>query len=189
MRLLRESPAEFLAPLSRPPERVYIAKIAGDFGNAVMTGTAKGLLGLRLNQSIHDVAETISLTWGSDIVFDDGPFGSDNNNVGKQIGAYLDGSDKPVAAVVQPVMLTPFTVEVHKYVARIPFGKTCSYGEIAAYMGNPGAARAVGNACGKNAVLIAVPCHRVVASNGIGGFGGDIRLKRRLLAHEHVTIS
>ncbi len=187
MKLLRESPAEFLAPLSRPPEQVYITEVAGDFGSAVLTGTVNGLLGVRLNRSFADVAETVSLAWGANVIFDSGLFGAENGNVCEQISAYLDGGDEPVSAVIQPVMLTSFTVEVHRMVARIPFGETCSYGEIAAYMGNPGAARAVGNACGKNAVLIAVPCHRVVASNGIGGFGGDIWLKKKLLAHEHVT--
>ncbi|MFC1551743.1 methylated-DNA--[protein]-cysteine S-methyltransferase [Candidatus Latescibacterota bacterium] len=186
MKLLRESPAEFLAPLSSPPETVFISEITGDFGNAVLTGTSNGLLGLRLNRSLTDVAETVSLKWGSEIICDDSPFGPANNNIREHIRGYLDGNDVTVGVVIQPVMLTQFTVDVHRYVSRIPFGETCSYGEIAAYMGNPGAARAVGTACGKNSALIAVPCHRVVASNGIGGFGLDINLKKQLLALEHV---
>jgi O-6-methylguanine DNA methyltransferase len=189
MKLLPESPAEFLAPLPRPPEKVFISEIIGDFGNAVLTGTPSGLLGLRLNQTLSDVAETISLKWGSEIICDDSPFGPANHNIREHIRAYLDGNDVPLNAVIQPVMLTPFTVDVHRYVSRIPYGVTCSYGEIAAYMGNPGAARAVGTACGKNSALIAVPCHRVVASNGIGGFGLDINLKKRLLFHENIKIS
>jgi methylated-DNA-[protein]-cysteine S-methyltransferase len=70
--------------------------------------------------------------------------------------------------------------------ARIPYGETVTYGELAALAGNPRAARAVGGACGRNPVLIIVPCHRVVASHGLGGFGGGLDLKQRLLHLEGV---
>ncbi len=187
MKLLLESPAEFLAPLSSPPERVFISEITGEFGNAVLTGTSNGLLGLRLNRGLSDVAENISLRWGSEIIYDDTPFGTANGNIRDNIRAYLDGDTVTVKAAVQPVMLTLFTVNVHKYISRIPFGETCSYGEIAAAMGKPGASRAVGTACGKNSVLIVVPCHRVVASHGLGGFGAGLDLKKRLLKLEGIA--
>jgi methylated-DNA-[protein]-cysteine S-methyltransferase len=67
---------------------------------------------------------------------------------------------------------------------RIPYGETRTYGEIAASLGDPGAARAVGRANGRNPVPIVVPCHRVVASDGIGGFTGGLEHKLRLLEHE-----
>jgi methylated-DNA-[protein]-cysteine S-methyltransferase len=97
----------------------------------------------------------------------------------------MNGRKKAIHTVIQPVGITPFTLEVHKTIARIPYGETMTYGEVAEIMGRPGAARAVGNACGQNKALIAVPCHRVVAANGIGGFGGRIDLKYRLLEHEN----
>lgn len=67
----------------------------------------------------------------------------------------------------------------------IPYGETASYGELAAAIGSPGAARAVGMACGRNPLPIIVPCHRVVAAGGrIGGYSGGTELKRWLLEFE-----
>jgi methylated-DNA-[protein]-cysteine S-methyltransferase len=67
----------------------------------------------------------------------------------------------------------------------IPWGETVTYGELAARLGKPGAARAVGAANGRNPVAILVPCHRVVAAGGgLGGYAGGLDVKRWLLAHE-----
>ena len=67
----------------------------------------------------------------------------------------------------------------------IPFGETRTYGALAARLGMPGAARAVGAANGRNPVCILVPCHRVVAAGGgLGGYSGGLDAKRWLLAHE-----
>jgi methylated-DNA-[protein]-cysteine S-methyltransferase len=75
-------------------------------------------------------------------------------------------------------------------VREVPFGETVSYGELAELSGAPGAARAAGSTMRNNPLMIIVPCHRVVAAGGkLGGFGGRPDLKRRLLAHEGVTIS
>ena len=64
----------------------------------------------------------------------------------------------------------------------IPYGQTISYAEQARRLGHPRASRAVGGANGKNPVSIVVPCHRVVASDGtLGGYGGGLPVKRRLL--------
>ncbi len=80
---------------------------------------------------------------------------------------------------------TDFQKQVWKKMWKIPFGKTKSYGEIAKSLKKPGAARAVGTACGKNPLLLAIPCHRVVGSNGLGGFsGGGIGVKKQLLQLE-----
>jgi len=81
---------------------------------------------------------------------------------------------------------TAFQQKVWRRMQRIPYGRLVTYGRIARDVGSPGAARAVGGACGRNPVALVNPCHRVVASNGIGGFGGGLRLKRRLLRHEGV---
>jgi methylated-DNA-[protein]-cysteine S-methyltransferase len=80
---------------------------------------------------------------------------------------------------------TPFFMAVWEHLLRIPFGQTRTYGEIAAAMGQPGAARAVGSANHHNPVPLVIPCHRVVAADGtLGGFGGGVDLKRRLLELE-----
>jgi methylated-DNA-[protein]-cysteine S-methyltransferase len=82
---------------------------------------------------------------------------------------------------------TTFQKDVWAELSKIPYGRTISYGELARRVGRPKGARAVGQANGRNPVPIIVPCHRVVASNGIGGYGGGLPLKRSLLALEGVT--
>jgi len=80
---------------------------------------------------------------------------------------------------------TAFQKKVWDALLEIPPGKTASYGEIAARIGAPSAARAVGMANGLNPISIAIPCHRVVGSNGkLTGYGGGMDRKQWLLAHE-----
>jgi methylated-DNA-[protein]-cysteine S-methyltransferase len=82
---------------------------------------------------------------------------------------------------------TAFQCEVWWALADIPYGETVSYGELAAMVGRPTAFRAVGQANGANPIPIVLPCHRVVASGGrIGGYGGGLPVKRRLLSLEGV---
>ncbi|HVA06199.1 MAG TPA: methylated-DNA--[protein]-cysteine S-methyltransferase [Acidimicrobiales bacterium] len=83
---------------------------------------------------------------------------------------------------------TAFQKEVWGELRRIPYGETISYGELARNVGRPNGPRAVGQANGRNPIPIIVPCHRVVASNGIGGYGGGLPMKRALLAVEGVTM-
>ncbi|WP_329041738.1 methylated-DNA--[protein]-cysteine S-methyltransferase [Streptomyces sp. NBC_00178] len=80
---------------------------------------------------------------------------------------------------------TPFQRSVWAELARIPYGETRSYGELADILGKPGASRAVGLANGKNPVGIIVPCHRVIGASGsLTGYGGGLERKQRLLAFE-----
>lgn len=82
---------------------------------------------------------------------------------------------------------TPFQVSVWKEMLRIPAGSTRSYAQVAKNIGRPKAFRAVAQACGANPVPVVVPCHRVVASNGLGGYTGGIEKKIALLEAEGVT--
>jgi methylated-DNA-[protein]-cysteine S-methyltransferase len=79
---------------------------------------------------------------------------------------------------------TEFQKRVFKALQSISFGETKTYGEIATMIGQSKASRAVGQAISKNPVLIVVPCHRVLASQGLGGFSSGIDLKKVLLRHE-----
>ena len=81
---------------------------------------------------------------------------------------------------------TPFQQAVWRALLEIPCGETRTYKQIAEQIGRPRAARAVGQAVGANPLPIVVPCHRVVAGNGLGGFGGGLAMKRRLLEIERV---
>lgn len=90
--------------------------------------------------------------------------------------------------------LTGLQQKVLEITSGIPFGCVRSYGDIAAEAGKPGAARFVGNTMASNPFPLIIPCHRVVKSNGaLGGFGGGIDMKIRLLEHEgglkHVVLA
>lgn len=77
---------------------------------------------------------------------------------------------------------TPFQTSVWKELCNIPYGKTCSYKQIAENIGNPKACRAVGMANNKNKIMIVVPCHRVIGSNGdLVGYAGGLNIKKFLL--------
>ena len=81
--------------------------------------------------------------------------------------------------------LSAFDVRVYEAVRSVPAGETATYGEVAVIVGSPWAARAVGGAMSRCPLFPAVPCHRVVrAADGWSGWGGDDRLKRRLLHQE-----
>lgn len=83
---------------------------------------------------------------------------------------------------------SPFTRKVLEELSTVPFGHSFTYGEFAAGLGSPKAARAVGSACSRNPLLLVIPCHRIVASNGsLGGFAGGIEIKRRLLKFEKLA--
>ena len=84
---------------------------------------------------------------------------------------------------------TPLQRELAAAARAIPWGEVVSYGELAALAGRPGAARAAGSFCAENRFSLVIPCHRVVAANGIGGYGSaGVELKRRLLALEGVSL-
>lgn len=82
---------------------------------------------------------------------------------------------------------TPFGRKVMSLLMEVPAGTTITYGELAAKAGSPGAARAVGNVMARNHVPLLVPCHRVVATAGLGGFAGGLDMKRKLLKLEGVS--
>lgn len=82
--------------------------------------------------------------------------------------------------------VTPFQKRVFKAVQTVYFGSVLSYKEVAMMINHPKASRAIGQAMSKNPVLIVIPCHRVVSSNGIGGFSCGLDMKQALLAHENI---
>lgn len=84
--------------------------------------------------------------------------------------------------------LTPFRVKIMEALRRVPAGETMTYGELASAAGCPGGARAVGNVMARNPVPVLVPCHRVVATNGLGGFTGGLDVKRKLLRLEGAAL-
>lgn len=109
------------------------------------------------------------------------------------ITALLEGQARDLGAIrLDMESESPFRRRVYEATRTIPPGSTLSYGDIAGRMGMPGAARAVGQALGRNPFALVVPCHRVLATDGkLGGFSaaGGIDTKRRLLQIEGVLES
>ena len=111
---------------------------------------------------------------------------AENRKAASQIKEYFKGARKKFS----------FKIDLHaegfkrtalvEGVMKIPYGLTRSYGEVAEMVGNPRACRAVGNANATNPLPLVIPCHRVVAAHGLGGYGGGEELKKRLLKLEGV---
>jgi methylated-DNA-[protein]-cysteine S-methyltransferase len=102
----------------------------------------------------------------------------------KELAEYFKGTRQHFEIALAPEG-TPFQQAVWKVLTKVPYGTTCTYGEQAAVLKNPGAVRAVGAANGRNPIGIIIPCHRVVGAGGkLTGYAGGIDKKAQLLALE-----
>jgi len=109
----------------------------------------------------------------------------DSAGVRDALAAYFAGYVDALDAIEVAPQGTEFKQRVWKELREIRAGSTISYGELAARVGAPGAARAVGTANATNPVCLVIPCHRVVRAGGaLGGYGFGVERKRWLLAHE-----
>jgi methylated-DNA-[protein]-cysteine S-methyltransferase len=111
------------------------------------------------------------------------------NDTIDEIQGYFDGRATDFAEVPLDLRGTPFQLQVWQELQKIPWGRTISYQGLARRLEKPGAARAVGRACGANPIPLIVPCHRVIAANGaLGGYSSGLPRKRWLLAHEQLNM-
>lgn len=151
------------------------ALVPSPIGELTVTADADGITGLYMEGDPHALASARP---------------TDNPLLAKargQLDAYFAGR---LTAFDLPLNLkgTPFQQRVWSSLQTIPFGRTTSYGALAAALGQPTAMRAVGLANGRNPVSIIVPCHRVIGADGsLTGYGGGIERKRWLLAHEQAV--
>src|ERR1700737_2238734 len=110
--------------------------------------------------------------------------------IGRRVQAYFDGELAALDRI--PVLTggTEFQRDVWAALRLIPAGTTTTYGRLAAQLGRPRASRAVGLANGSHPVAVVVPCHRVVgADSSLTGYGGGLRRKEWLIAHERTLVS
>ena len=110
------------------------------------------------------------------------------DDVRRELDEYFDGSrtsfDLPL-----DLRVAPFHAEVLRELALVPYGRTSTYGTLAAKVGRPRAARAVGTVMHNNPIPIVLPCHRIVGANGsLTGYAGGLDVKRRLLELEGATL-
>jgi methylated-DNA-[protein]-cysteine S-methyltransferase len=158
----------------------FFTRVPSPIGELLLSGDEHGLAELRFPP------ETAAAAYGFQARATGSPEGSDSPlpAASAQLAAYFDGSLRDFQL---PLALagSPFFRRVWEAVRAIPFGETRTYGEIAAEIGRPGAARAVGLANGRNPVPIIVPCHRLIGADGsLTGYGGGLPRKRWLLDHE-----
>ena len=114
--------------------------------------------------------------------------GTDNpdallEDAARQVLRFLAGKQRELTFPIEPEG-TEFQKQVWQALREIPYGHTDTYGGLAARIGRPKACRAVGSAAGKNPILLAIPCHRLLASDGLGGFSCGLERKKVLLELE-----
>eukprot|EP01112_Ceratiomyxa_fruticulosa_P003935 TRINITY_DN1425_c0_g2_i1.p1 TRINITY_DN1425_c0_g2~~TRINITY_DN1425_c0_g2_i1.p1 ORF type:complete len:195 (-),score=39.01 TRINITY_DN1425_c0_g2_i1:244-828(-) len=156
---------------------LYYAHIESPCGMLELIVSAKGLKKINVMDQRSSCLKGVTLSIERTQVF------------ATQLQEYFDGTrtefDFPL-----DLEGTPFQKLCWEALARIPYGKTCSYSQQAEDMKNPKALRAVGQANGRNPVPIVIPCHRVIASDGsLGGFSCGLNMKKFLLAHERKVSS
>jgi AraC family transcriptional regulator of adaptative response/methylated-DNA-[protein]-cysteine methyltransferase len=152
-------------------------------GVALVAATAKGLCSILMGHETDVLASELRAE------FPQAALARDDASLTEVAGIVSDlaiGRRRPEAdALPLDVHTTAFKRRVWEALRRIPAGETRSYGEIAAAVGAPKAARAVGSACATNPIPIVVPCHRVVGAHGsLGGYAGGLARKRQLLDAE-----
>jgi O-6-methylguanine DNA methyltransferase len=176
--------------------RLYFARLASPLGWIILAATVQGLCVVQFcgpeRPTEDDVRARLQAAARSPDLRADADLQSDT--------ALLRHFTKPLRAYFQqrsPLPTMPldlssgsdFQQRVWEALCNIPFGETRTYGDIARSIGQPRAARAVGQACGLNPLAIVVPCHRVTAQNGkLGGYSGGVEIKKFLLAHEEQAL-
>jgi O-6-methylguanine DNA methyltransferase len=164
-------------------EVVHTARLETAIGELRLASTAAGLAFLELPHSNGNGFAGWLRRWAPGARVEQGF--APNQSAAKQLTEYLAGKRRDFELALD-LRGTEFQLAVWRALCAIPYGETISYGEQARRVGQPNAPRAVGAANGANPIAIIVPCHRVVAADGkLGGYGGGLPLKKRLLALEH----
>ncbi len=151
---------------------------SSDAGWIGILGSAKGLLATTLPQQSSEKArqllgDSADRAASSPSLFDD---------LMERLRIYFGGHKAAFPDELDLSSATPFQRQVWEIARLIPYGETRSYSWVAEQIGKPGAVRAVGQALGRNPLLIIIPCHRVLTSQGkLGGYREGVEMKRRLL--------
>lgn len=161
---------------------IAVWTMGSPIGELHLAVTPRGLLHVGFEE--EDRAEVLALlarTVSPRILEAAGP----TDAVRRELDEYFAGQRVRFEVGVDRRLVRGIARDVLAAARRIPFGATSTYGELAARIGRPRAARAVGNALGSNPIPIVIPCHRVLRGNGgVGGYAGGAARKERLLALE-----
>jgi methylated-DNA-[protein]-cysteine S-methyltransferase len=163
------------ATIQTGSEQRFYTSIDSPIGELLLLGDGQVLRGLYMQEGRKPVQ--IAPRWERS----EAPFA----NVREQLREYFVGERTTFENLPLALDGAPFERRVWRALQDIPYGETASYGEIARNVGQPGAARAVGLANGRNPIAVIVPCHRVIGANGtLVGYGGGLERKRLLLELE-----
>ncbi|MFJ8153251.1 methylated-DNA--[protein]-cysteine S-methyltransferase [Streptomyces sp. NPDC094468] len=170
-------------------QRVVWAVVGTDIGPLLLAATREGLVTVvfHATDAIRERAlERLAARLGAEPVEDaTAPVLAEAI---RQLRAYFAGDRHDFELPLDWSLISGFNRQVlRELAAGVPYGSVVGYGDLAGRVGQPGGAQAVGAAMGANPLPVVVPCHRVVESDGgIGGFGGGLETKRKLLALEGV---
>jgi methylated-DNA-[protein]-cysteine S-methyltransferase len=159
---------------------VAYATVDSPFGRLLVAGTPQGLVRLGFATEDRDgVLDELARRISPRVL--EAPARLDT--VRRELDEYFDGTRKRFTVKLDWTLTGQgFRHEVLKHTAAIPYGRTSTYMEMATKSGNRKAYRAAGNALGSNPIPVIVPCHRVLATGGgLGGYGGGLDVKERLL--------
>ncbi|NEB78197.1 methylated-DNA--[protein]-cysteine S-methyltransferase [Streptomyces sp. SID14478] len=169
--------------------RVVWAAVDSDIGPLLLAATDEGLVTVvfHATDAVRDKAlGRLASRFGAEPVpAPDAPLLAEAR---RQLEDYFAGRRRDFDLPLDWSLIAGFNREVlRELAAGVPYGAVVGYGDLASRVGQPGAAQAVGAAMGANPLPVVVPCHRVVERDGgIGGFGGGLEAKRKLLALEGV---
>jgi methylated-DNA-[protein]-cysteine S-methyltransferase len=159
---------------------ITIARLETSAGPMLAAFTGRGLAALERGDDIASFGERLSRRYAG-VALSNAPA----SQLADELDEYLAGKRRTFDVPVDLEDLAAFNRRALLAARDIPYGETMTYGDLATVVGHPGAARAVGNALSRSPISIVVPCHRVVrAADGLGGWGGNVSEKRRLLALE-----
>jgi methylated-DNA-[protein]-cysteine S-methyltransferase len=163
---------------------VAYASADSPFGPLLLAQTPKGLIRVGLPNQDADKLLTELATKISPRVIE-APAQLDEAR--RELDLYFEGKLDSFDLPLDWRLSDGFQLRIQKAIARIPYGETRNYTEMATKAGNVRAVRAAGTACGRNPIPVIVPCHRVLrSSGGLGGYGGGLPMKQGLLELEGI---
>jgi methylated-DNA-[protein]-cysteine S-methyltransferase len=189
-RALRSTPVDAAEAMARFRERaaseglldVAYATVDSPMGTLTVAATPRGLVALGLpNREPEEVVRELALRISPRVL--EAPARLDP--VRRELERYFAGELHDFGLPLDWQLSRGFRLEVLRQTARIPYGSTLSYKQVAARAGSERAVRAAGSALGSNPIPIVVPCHRVLRTGGaLGGYGGGLEMKEALLRLE-----
>jgi methylated-DNA-[protein]-cysteine S-methyltransferase len=150
-------------------------------GALLLAATARGVC--RISYTIEGQEESLAKTFGVRVLR------SPLDDVRRELDEYFEGRRDRFDLALD-LRVAGFEKAVLHELARVPYGRTDTYGHLAARVGNPRAARAVGMVMNRNPIPIVLPCHRILGANGsLTGYAGGLHVKRALLELEGATLA